>query len=327
MRIDMDLRELYGLSKQAVSAWIDDYAPSMGAAIAYYTVFSIAPLLLIVIAVGGLVFGREAVQGQIVAQMSSLIGEAGAVAVQGLIESASTPARGIVATLISIAVLVVGATTVFSELQSALDRIWRVPVPPRENSVWKLLRGRLLSFGLILGLGFMMMVSLVVSAGLAALGKWSRGVIPGWENLLQAVNIAITLGFTTCLFAMIFKVMPRARIAWQDVWTGALVTAVLFELGKLGIGLYLGKSSVTSGFAAAGSLVVLLVWVYYSAQIFLLGAEFTWVFAHREGSRTGVGGRAGAQAIEQKAAQTAAQPASAMPPPPAPGPAPRDRSA
>jgi membrane protein len=319
MRIDMDLREVYALSRQAVGAWIDDYAPSMGAAIAYYTVFSIAPLLLIVIAVGGLVFGREAVQGQIVAQMSGLIGESGAVAIQGLIESASSPARGLAATLISVAVLVIGATSVFSELQSALDRIWRVPVPPRQNSVWKLLRGRVLSFGLILGLGFMMMVSLVVSAALAAFGKWSRGVIPGWENLLQGANLCISLVFTTVLFAMIFKVMPRARIAWRDVWTGALVTALLFELGKLLIGLYIGKSSVTSGFAAAGSLVVLLMWVYYSAQIFLLGAEFTWVFAHREGSRS-EGPNSGARAIAQKDAQTAANPVPSTPPSPPPAP-------
>ena len=311
MRIDMDLRTLYALSRQAVGAWIDDYAPSMGAAIAYYTVFSIAPLLLIVIAIGGLVFGREAVQGQIVAQMSGLIGNSGAVAIQGLIESASSPARGLLATLISVAVLVVGATSVFSELQSALDRIWRVPVPPRQNSVgklgsvWNLVRGRVLSFGLILGLGFLMMVSLVTSAALAAFGKWSSGMIPGWENLLQAVNLTIGLAFTTVLFAMIFKIMPRARIAWRDVWTGALVTAVLFELGKMLIGLYIGKSSLTSGFAAAGSLVVLLVWVYYSAQIFLLGAEFTWVFAHRKGSRTAQEGGSGAQAIVEKREHTA----------------------
>jgi len=319
MRIDMDLREVYALSRQALGAWIDDYAPSMGAAIAYYTVFSIAPLLLIVIAVGGLVFGREAVQGQIVAQMSGLIGESGAVAIQGLIESASSPARGLAATLISVAVLVIGATSVFSELQSALDRIWRVPVPPRQNSVWKLVRGRVLSFGLILGLGFMMMVSLVVSAALAALGKWSRGAVPGWENLLQVVNLGIGLAFATALFAMIFKIMPRARIAWHDVWTGALVTALLFELGKLLIGLYIGKSSVTSGYAAAGSLVVLLMWVYYSAQIFLLGAEFTWVFAHRGGSRSG-GRGGGARAMARKNTQTAANPVPSTPPPAPPAP-------
>jgi membrane protein len=308
----MDLRTLYKLSRQAVGAWIDDYAPSMGAAIAYYTVFSIAPLLLIVIAIGGMAFGREAVQGEIVNQLGGLIGQSGAVAIQGLIESASTPARGVVATVISVGILLVGATSVFNELQSALDRIWRVPVPPRQNSVWKLVRGRLLSFGLILGLGFLMMVSLVTSAALAALGKWSSGVVPGWENLLQVGNLVINLAFTTALFAMIFKIMPRASIAWKDVGTGALVTAVLFEIGKLLIGLYIGKSSVTSGYAAAGSLVVLLMWVYYSAQIFLLGAEFTWVFAHREGSQAGVAGE-GERAIAEKREQTAADPVGLAP--------------
>ncbi|MDB5803091.1 MAG: hypothetical protein JWN73_413 [Betaproteobacteria bacterium] len=281
----MDLRTLFALCRQAVTAWIADYAPSMGAAIAYYTVFSIAPLLLIVIAVGGAVFGREAVQGQIVYEMTGLVGNSGANAIQGLLESASNPTGGLLATVVSVVVLVVGATSVFSELQSALDRIWRVPAPPRENSVWKLLRGRLLSFGLILGLGFLLLVSLVVAAALAALGKWSSGLIPGWETLLQVVNTMIGFGLTTILFAMIFKIMPRAQIAWADVWVGAGVTAALFEVGKVLIGLYIGKSSLTSGLAAAGSLLVLLVWVYYSAQIFLLGAEFTWVFAHYHGSR------------------------------------------
>lgn len=281
----MDLRTLFALCRQAVAAWIADYAPSMGAAIAYYTVFSIAPLLLIVIALGGAVFGREAVQGQIVFEMTGLVGNSGANAIQGLLESASNPTGGLLATVVSVVVLVVGATSVFSELQSALDRIWRVPVPPRQNGVWTLLRGRLLSFGLILGLGFLLLVSLVVAAALAALGKWSSGLIPGWEGLLQVINTVIGFGLTTILFAMIFKIMPRAQIAWADVWVGAGVTAALFEVGKILIGLYIGKSSLTSGLAAAGSLLVLLVWVYYSAQIFLLGAEFTWVFAHYHGSR------------------------------------------
>ncbi|HEY4372336.1 MAG TPA: YihY/virulence factor BrkB family protein [Burkholderiales bacterium] len=283
----MDWRTLLKLCRQAVTAWIGDYAPSMGAAIAYYTVFSIAPLLLIVIAIGGAVFGREAVQGQIVHELTALVGESGATAIQGLLESASNPAHGILATVISIAVLAVGATTVFSELQSALDRIWRVPVPPKQNGVLKLLRTRLLSFGLILGLGFLLLVSLVVSAALAALGKWSSGLIPGWESVLQMANTVVGFGLTTVLFAMIYKIMPRASIAWADVWIGAGVTAALFEVGKVLIGLYIGKSSITSGLAAAGSLLVLLVWVYYSAQIFLLGAEFTWVFAHHHGSHKG----------------------------------------
>lgn len=277
----------YRLARQSVTAWIDDYAPSMGAAISYYTVFSIAPLLIIVIAVAGLVWGRDAVQGEIVAQLTGLIGQDGAVGIQALIESANKPAKGVIATLISVIVLLVGATTVFAELQSALDRVWDVPPSQKASGIWATLRARLLSLGFILGLGFLLSVSLVFSAGVAAFGGWANGLFPGWELLLQIVNTAISLGISSLLFAMIFKLMPQASVGWRDVWVGAAVTAVLFEIGKALIGLYIGKSSVTSSFAAAGSLVVLLLWVYYSAQIFLLGAEFTWVFAHEHGSLQG----------------------------------------
>lgn len=283
----MHFKLFYRLARQSVTAWIDDYAPSMGAAISYYTVFSIAPLLIIVIAVAGLVWGRDAVQGEIVAQLTGLIGEDGAIGVQALIESANKPAKGVIATLVSVGVLLVGATTVFAELQSALDRVWDVPPSQKASGIWATLRARLLSLGFILGLGFLLSVSLVFSAGVAAFGGWANGLFPGWELLLQLINTAISLGISSLLFAMIFKLMPQASVSWRDVWVGATVTAVLFEIGKALIGLYIGKSSVTSSFAAAGSLVVLLVWVYYSAQIFLLGAEFTWVFAHEHGSRRG----------------------------------------
>lgn len=283
----MHFKLFYRLARQSVSAWIDDYAPSMGAAISYYTVFSIAPLLIIVIAVAGSVWGRDAVQGEIVAQLTDLIGQDGATGVQALIESANKPAKGLIATVISVAVLLVGATTVFAELQSALDRVWDVPPSQKASGIWATLRARLLSLGFILGLGFLLSVSLVISAGVAAFGGWANGLLPGWELVLQVVNTAISLGISSLLFAMIFKLMPQATVSWRDVWVGAAVTAVLFEIGKALIGLYIGKSSVTSSFAAAGSLVVLLVWVYYSAQIFLLGAEFTWVFAHEHGSLRG----------------------------------------
>ena len=275
----MNFKKILNLCKKAVSAWVDDYAPSMGAAISYYTVFSLAPLLIIVIAIAGAVFGREAVEGQIVAQLGGLIGTDGATAVQGLIKSASDPAKGLVASVVSFGVLVVGATTVFAELQSALDRIWHVPEKAKPSGLWGLLRARFLSFGLVLGLAFLLMVSLVVSAALAAFGSWSSGLMPGWEIVLQIVNIGISLVISTLLFSMIYKLMPSVRIAWRDVLVGATVTAILFEVGKLLIGLYIGKSGVTESFAAAGSLVVLLAWVYYAAQIFLLGAEFTKVFA------------------------------------------------
>ncbi len=280
----MNFKNFYLLAKNSVQAWIDDYAPSMGAAISYYTVFSIAPLMIIVIAVAGFVWGREAVQGEIVAQLSGLIGQEGATGIQALIESADKPAKGLVATAISIVVLVIGATTVFAELQSALDRIWKAPHAPQVSGIWATLRSRLLSLGFILGLGFLLLVSLVSSAAIAALGGWASHVLPGWETVLQVMNTALSLGIATLLFAMIYKIMPQVKVGWRDVWVGAGVTALLFEVGKLLIGLYIGKSSVTSSFAAAGSLVVLLVWVYYSAQIFLLGAEFTWAYANAHGS-------------------------------------------
>jgi membrane protein len=281
----MYLKHIWDLIWKSVVAWVDDYAPSMGAALAYYTLFSIAPLLIIAIAVAGLVFGQEAARGEIVAQIQGVIGREGAIAVQGLLKSANEPARGIFLTVVSIVTLVIGATTVFAELQSDLDRIWRVPAPAKENGIWILLRTRLLSFGLVLGLGFLLLVSLVISAAIAAFGKWWDGVFQGWEALLQALNFGISFAITTLLFALIYKLMPRARIAWRDVWVGAGVTAFLFEIGKFLIGLYLGKTSVASGFGAAGSLVVLLVWVYFAAQIFLLGAEFTWVYSHAYGSK------------------------------------------
>jgi membrane protein len=258
----------------------------MGAALAYYTLFSAAPLLIITIAVAGLFFGQEAAQGEIVAQIQGLIGREGATVVQGLLKSASDPARDIFAMVVSIITLVIGATTVFAELQSDLDRIWRVPAPANENNILNLLRSRLLSFGLVLGLGFLLLVSLVVSAAIAALGKWWNGIFNGWEVLLHALEFSVSLACSTLLFAMIYKIMPRARIAWRDVWIGAAVTALLFGSGKSLIGLYLGKAGVASGFGAAGSLVVLLVWVYFAAQIFLLGAEFTWAYSHEYGSNS-----------------------------------------
>jgi membrane protein len=284
----MTLAHLWDLIKKSCTAWLDDYAPSMGAALAYYTLFSLAPFLIVVIAVAGLVFGAEAARGEIVAQLRGLIGEDGAVAVQGLLTSASHPATSILAGTIGVLTLLLGATSVFGELQSALDRIWRSPALQQTSGLRDLLRGRLVSFGMIVSIGFLLLVSLVMSAALSALGTWSGEFLPGWEVLLQAVNLVVSFAITTVLFAMVYRILPRVHVAWEDVWVGASVTAFLFSLGKSAIGLYLGKAGVTSGFGAAGSLVVMLVWVYYSAQIFLLGAEFTWVFAHSHGSRAGV---------------------------------------
>lgn len=279
------LQQAWQLTKAAVTAWIDDFAPSMGAAIAYYTIFSIAPMLVIAIAVAGFIFGQEAAQGEIVSQLRGIIGIEGAVAIQGLLKSASEPTEGIIATVISVITLVIGSTAVFAELQSALDRIWRVPVAVKENGIWALIRTRLLSFGLILGLGFMLMVSLVVSAALAALGKWWGVWFEGWEVVLQILNLVLSFFIFAGLFSVIYKYMPRVRLSWRDVWIGAVATTILFIIGKYLIGLYLGTTGMSTGFGAAGSFALLLAWIYYSAQIFLLGAEFTWIYANNFGSK------------------------------------------
>lgn len=281
------LKTWISLLKQTVSSWSGDYAPSMGAALAYYTLFSIAPLLMIVISIAGLAFGREAAQGEIVEQLQSLMGQQGAEAIQSLLASAGDDHAGVWAGILSFALLAFGATTVFGELQDAFDRIWRVPARKKQSGLWKLLRARVLSFGMMLGIAFLLMVSLVVSAGISAMGKWWGPYFGMGEVILQLTNLVVSFLLITVLFAMIYKIMPRAKVQWRDVWTGALVTSLLFSVGKMLIGLYIGKSAVASGFGAAGSLIVLLIWVYYSAQIFLLGAEFTWIYAHHAGSRQG----------------------------------------
>lgn len=291
-------KQWWELVKSAASAWSDDYAPSMGAALSYYTVFSLGPLLLIVISIAGLVFGNEAARGEIFGQLDGLMGADAARGVQGMLESVSEPSKGIVASVIGVALLLLGATTVFGELQDAMDRIWRAPARDKTGGVMKLLRTRLLSVGMILGIAFLLMVSLVLGAVISALGKWWGSFFGGWEVLAQVVNLAVGFGLTMAVFAMIYKLMPRVRVEWHDVWIGALVTSLLFTVGKLLIGLYIGKSGVASGFGAAGSLVIVFLWVYYSAQIFLMGAEFTWVYATTFGSM-----RQQPEALEAAAAQ------------------------
>jgi membrane protein len=288
---------LWQLVRESIAAWSDDYASSMGAALAYYTLFSLGPLLLLVIAVAGLAFGAEAARGQIVAQLGGLIGTEGAAAIEGLLKSASEPAKSAVASIISFVTLIIGATSIFAELQSDLDRIWRAPEAIQASGVWGLLRTRLLSFGLIVSIGFLLLVSLVVSAGLAAMGTWWGAWFGGWVTMLQILNQVVSVSFVTILFALMYRILPSVRVAWYDVWYGALATSVLFTIGKFAIGMYLGKAGVASGFGAAGSIVVLLVWVFYSAQIFLLGAEFTWIYAHNHGSKIG-------EAVPAKAAAT-----------------------
>ena len=284
-------RTWWGLIKGAVAAWSDDYAPSMGAALSYYSVFSMAPLLLIVISIAGLAFGDEAARGEVFGQLRGLMGDEPASAVEALLTSLSRPERGATSTVVGGIVLFIGATSVFGELQDALDRIWRAPARDRSGGVWKLVRSRLLSFGMILGVAFLLMVSLVLSAAISALGKWWGSAFAEQELLLQAANLIVGFALTTVVFAMIYKVMPRVDVRWKDVWLGAAVTALLFTIGRFLIGLYIGKSGIASGFGAAGSVAIIFVWVYYSAQIFLLGAEFTWLYARAFGSMRKTGTR------------------------------------
>src|SRR3954447_25543196 len=275
-RQSMDLRQGWRLTRRAASAWSADYAPSMGAALSYYALFSIAPLLLIVIGVAGFFFGAEAARGELFQEISGLVGADAARALESLVAAARKPESGVLAMAIGTILLVMGASTVFGELQNALDRIWRAPQAVQTKGWFKLIRTRLASFGMILAIAFLLMVSLVLSAVVSALGSW-------WG--LHVIDWALSFVLMTVLFAAIYKVIPRVRIAWRDVWVGAAVTAALFAIGKVLIGLYIGRSSVASAFGAAGSLVVLLVWVYYSSQVFLLGAEFTRLHAEERGSR------------------------------------------
>lgn len=277
------------IMRQSVVGWIDDDCASRGAALAYYTLFSLAPLLLIVVSMAGLVFGAEAARGEVFRTLEGLMGARGAAAVQDLLVSVDWPNGGALASSVGAVLMVVGATTVFAELQSTLDHIWDVPAT-RAAGWWRVLRARLLSFGLILGVGFLLIVSLLFDVAVSALQKWSLIVVPHWSGMLDTLGTLAVFGTMTLTFAVIYKRMPRARIAWSDVWVGALVTTVLFSIGRQLIGLYIGRGALSSGFGAAGSMVALLAWVYYSAQIFLLGAEFTWTFAHRLGSRRGTGG-------------------------------------
>lgn len=283
-RVVLTAKNIWLLTKAAASSWVDDYAQSMGAALAYYTMLSIAPFLWIVLSLAGMIFGVEAARGEIAVQLQGLMGRQGAEAVQELLESASRPAESVGSAVAGLVLLLVGATSVFAELQDSLDRIWRAPKRSRMG-IWSLLRARLLSFGTIAGISFLLMVSLVVSAAMAAFGKMWGPRFSDWHALVGAVNVVVSYALTTTVFAMIYKVMPRAKIAWTDVFIGATVTGLLFTIGKSLIGLYIGRSGLTSAFGAAGSLVMAMVWVYYSAQIFLLGAEFTWAYALTFGSR------------------------------------------
>ncbi|MBI4692536.1 MAG: YihY/virulence factor BrkB family protein [Gammaproteobacteria bacterium] len=274
------------LLREAAAAWQSDQVSSMGAALSYYAAFSLAPLLLIVISLAGLLFGRDAAEGEVVAAVGGLAGAGGEDAVRGLLSHAGDFGSNALGFLVGVVTLLIGATSVFAELQSDMDRVWRAP-PARGSGLFTLVRARVLSFGVVLALAFLLLVSLAINAALAAFGRWWGGWLGAEAVVLAIANFAVSLAVTTALFAVIYKLLPRVRVAWHDVWIGALFTALLFALGKAAIGAYLGRSGIANGFGAAGSLVVIMVWVYYSAQLFLFGAEFTRVYAERHGSRRG----------------------------------------
>jgi len=271
------------LLAKSLNAWIDHRAGSKGAALAFYTLFSITPILILAIAGAGYFFGAEAAQGEIVAQISGLVGRNGAQAIQALLAGARDPVSGLTATIVALVLLLVGATSVFVELKGSLDALWGVE-PQKGLAIVIFLRTQLHSFGLVLVLAFLLLVSLALSAGLAVLERFAGGAWSGSYDLVAALSSMTAFGAIACLFAVIYKALPDAVLSWRDVWTGAAITAGLFILGKYLIGLYLGNSRVVTSFGAAGSLIALLLWVYYSAQIFFLGAVFTREYALEFGS-------------------------------------------
>ena len=270
--------------REVVQEWSNDNALTLGAALAYYTIFSIAPLLVLAIAVAGLVFGRAAAQGEIVTQIQGVLGPQGAELIESMIERASEPASGVLATAISLATMFFGASGVFGQLQGSLNLIWGADTHRRKGVKGQLQR-RAASFSMILGIGFLLFLSLAISAVISGLHAVIDAYLTVPSELLSLTNTTVSFLIVTALFAMIFKVLPDVRIEWRDVWLGAAVTAVLFTLGKSLIGIYLGRAGVTSVYGAAGSLVLVLLWVYYSAQLLFLGAEFTEVYSRRFGSR------------------------------------------
>jgi membrane protein len=284
MTVALRARNTFQLFKKAFSEWNEDKAPTFAASLSYYTMFSIAPVLVIAVSVAGMVFGEEAARGQIQTQLQDLVGTNGAEIIGEMMISARKPSSGILATVLGVIALIFGATGVFVQLQEALNHIWHVQPKPR-SGVLNFLRNRFLSFAMVLVIGFLLLVSLVVSAALAGISAYFDHLIPGWTLLWQGLNLLISFAVITVLFAMMYKILPDTQVAWRDVWLGAAVTSLLFSLGKFGIGLYLGRSTVSSSYGAAGSLAVVLIWVYYSAQILFLGAEFTRVYARSHGSR------------------------------------------
>ena len=294
----MTVREIGRLLREAgVKFWKDD-GPRLGAALAFYTALSLSPLLLAVVAIAGLAFGQEAARGEIVGELRDAIGGEGAAVIEQMVAQSASVSRGVGATVVAFAVLLFGASRVFSELQNALNNIWKVPGRKPGGGVLAIARGRLLAFSLVCGTAFLLLASLVVSAVLSAVSDRIAATVPGMNVAARAADFVLTSVLLTALFAMIFKWLPETTLAWSDVWLGAAVTAGLFSVGKYLIGLYLGTAAVGSAYGAAGAFVVLLVWVYWSAQILLFGAELTFVYARKHGH--GVATEAAPQSVSDK---------------------------
>jgi membrane protein len=278
------IKALAALLRRAGEAWIADNAPRLGAALAFYTLFSLAPVLIVTVSLAGVVFGDKAAQGEIVRQFQGLIGTQGAIAIETIIQSTNRPALGVFATTFGVLAIFIGASGAFNELQDALDMIWKVD--NRTKSFWTVtIKQRLLSLGLVLATGFLLLTSLVVTAFLSATEKYISNLLPRSLVLLESINLVFSFCIITLLFALIFKFIPDTAIPFRDVWMGAAVTSILFTVGKVIIGFYLGHSALTSAYGAAASLVIFLIWIYYSAQILLFGAELTHVYALRYGSQ------------------------------------------
>jgi len=277
------VKRYFALFKQTFSEFASDKVPRLGAALAYYTIFSIAPLLLIAIAIAGLVFGREAASGEIYAQLRGVLGPESADMIQKMVEAAAKPKAGTIATIVGVVTLLLGASGVIGQLKDALNTIW--DVKPKANAgIMGRAKNYVMNGAMVLGIGFLLLVSLLLDSGIAAVGKFAGNHLPGGEGVWQILQIVVSLGVITVLFAAIFRFLPDLKIEWRDVWFGAAFTSLLFVIGKFALGLYLGKSAVGSSYGAAGSLVVVLLWVYYAAQIVLFGAEFTQVYARAHGS-------------------------------------------
>jgi membrane protein len=277
-------RDAWNLTKEAVRDWYEGNTFPLGAALAYYSVFALAPTLVIAVAIAGMIFGREAARGNLVAELRQTVGPEVAASAEAMLRTTETDHwGGVLATIVGIGVLVFGAIGVFSQIQSALNAIWRVKPKPGRG-LWGVVRDRLVSFVMVLCVGGLLVLSLAISTALEVIAKYvPTADLPGDFSLWGTIHWTATLGLMTLLFALLYKVLPDVRLGWGDVWVGGVVTAVLFAGGNYLIGLYLGRGSTASAYGAAGSLVILLLWVYYSSQVFLLGAEFTWVYANRRG--------------------------------------------